>query len=795
MKPTVPGFFYQMAAAAAAQQQQLLMAVTPQQQQQQQQQLGGAVNTATPTGGGKNNRTTLSVPSTGSVGGSSAGSGATSPDGSSKKKNSFMLGHDSARVGGPPQPVTHTSLMADAMIAFLALRSGDRREQEKIDEIWRLDTAWRTDADVARSAEVLLTDEVRGLRADILEAERALQDVDAEIRHTLPDGASWESIAGEVSPDKVIARVPDPLAGRTVVPAGAASGATTPTAAVNHSATTPTPQSSPQFPLFYSVNLLKAVKLRWPDDLFSPNGNGNGPAGGNGNGNSRQNSAQLPGQQPMMQFGQPVGGGFGGQGGSATGSAGFGVLGGGLGGGAGSLTAVSAKAPGGPGSATRALSRCHDACPTEGLTLDEALAELTVEERAVFQLLTDSDDWRFSVYDLDAACAKLAQSHTQVSSGGGGGGKHHNAAVTGGDSTATAATSFMEDVGSRTTDGNASPPQTSGGGGGSGPLHGSTPARPLGPLFYLGYCVLWRLGMLQKFSMSETTTLNWLAAVEAGYRTGSASTPFHDSLHAADVLHAVFFMLASGDLVRRQLLDPRYVLSLVLAAFAVDYDHPGYHNPVASSSLSYLSALHGLDATLERHHASSCFQLLLIRRYDILDHVAAATRQAVLRLSADLVLSTDLQRHGPLLSAIQGRLLEPMTDFTVHSDVCVILCGIIKCADAAFAARPTAHYERAVRALLHEIGAEAKTAAGYGLGPHDGYVASDLGEEGRVSMLLSFINLITLPLFATMSDCLPALRQVGELISVNKSIWAPRDSNGVSSGGGVGFFGAGVDFA
>lgn len=60
------------------------------------------------------------------------------------------------------------------------------------------------------------------------------------------------------------------------------------------------------------------------------------------------------------------------------------------------------------------------------------------------------------------------------------------------------------------------------------------------PLVYLGLKVFSRFGVCEFLHCSETTLRAWLQVIESNYHSSNA---YHNSTHAADVLHATAFFL------------------------------------------------------------------------------------------------------------------------------------------------------------------------------------------------------------------------------------------------------------
>lgn len=73
----------------------------------------------------------------------------------------------------------------------------------------------------------------------------------------------------------------------------------------------------------------------------------------------------------------------------------------------------------------------------------------------------------------------------------------------------------------------------------SSPPPSPTPP-PLSPLTYLGLKIFARFGVCDFLNCPEATLRSWLQVIEANYHS---SNSYHNSSHAADVLHATAYFL------------------------------------------------------------------------------------------------------------------------------------------------------------------------------------------------------------------------------------------------------------
>ena len=90
-----------------------------------------------------------------------------------------------------------------------------------------------------------------------------------------------------------------------------------------------------------------------------------------------------------------------------------------------------------------------------------------------------------------------------------------------------------------------------------------------------------------------------------------------------------------------------------LAAAAHDFAHPGTSNGFEEKSGSQRALRYSDDTTLERHHLASAFELLAEERTDALKTLQPNDRSEVRKWTIELVLATDLSRHGSFLAKLQ----------------------------------------------------------------------------------------------------------------------------------------------
>uniref|UniRef100_UPI00358DE0B9 high affinity cAMP-specific and IBMX-insensitive 3',5'-cyclic phosphodiesterase 8B-like n=1 Tax=Myxine glutinosa TaxID=7769 RepID=UPI00358DE0B9 len=213
------------------------------------------------------------------------------------------------------------------------------------------------------------------------------------------------------------------------------------------------------------------------------------------------------------------------------------------------------------------------------------------------------------------------------------------------------------------------------------------------PLVYLGLKVFTHFGVAAHLGCPETTLRAWLQLIEANYHSGNA---YHNSTHAADVLHATAFFLAQETV--KGCLDSMDEVTALIAATVHDVDHPGRTNSFLCNAGSDLAVLYNDTAVLESHHAALAFQLTIHDdKANIFREIERTEYRALRQAIIDMVLATEMTRHFEHVNKFANNINKPGLDDDAASlncssdgSVCVprtpemrllIKRMLIKCAD------------------------------------------------------------------------------------------------------------------
>ena len=284
-----------------------------------------------------------------------------------------------------------------------------------------------------------------------------------------------------------------------------------------------------------------------------------------------------------------------------------------------------------------------------------------------------------------------------------------------------------------------------------------------GSLFVVTYCIFHQHNLLRKFNIDEQILLNWISVIEAGYYPN----PYHNSMHAADVLHVTNFVITRGGLKNSVQLSDDDMLAAVVSAAIHDYNHPGINNNFHVKAQSYLAVLFNDKSVLENVHVSSVFELMKIEQFNIFQNINEERKRNIKETVTEMVLATDMILHAKILSSFKRKVMDG-AKLTKKDDVRLALSMIMKLADISNCSRPYPLYINWCNHITDEfyLQGDRELALGHQVSPFmDRY--SPTVAKGQIA----FMNYIVVPLFECMSEYLPDIRFTVDCCLSNQEFW------------------------
>lgn len=248
---------------------------------------------------------------------------------------------------------------------------------------------------------------------------------------------------------------------------------------------------------------------------------------------------------------------------------------------------------------------------------------------------------------------------------------------------------------------------------------------PSSILSQVSYKIFLETGLFETFRIPLPEFLHYFHALELGYR----EKPYHNRVHATDVLHGVYYLTTQPipgfeqvnpeetDFLNKQgsssesdsemsekavchrpsfTAEDTYgimggnfpaleLMALYTAAAMHDYDHPGRTNAFLVTTHSSLAVLYNDRSVLESHHAASAWELLLANpSWNWLCHLEKGEFKRFRFLVIEAILATDLKRHFEMVAEFNAKANEEDAagiDWTNETDRLQVANMVIKLAD------------------------------------------------------------------------------------------------------------------
>ncbi|XP_061739443.1 cGMP-inhibited 3',5'-cyclic phosphodiesterase 3B [Nerophis ophidion] len=242
-------------------------------------------------------------------------------------------------------------------------------------------------------------------------------------------------------------------------------------------------------------------------------------------------------------------------------------------------------------------------------------------------------------------------------------------------------------------------------------------------LSYVTYTLFQDTCLFEIFKIPVREFMTYFFALENGYR----DIPYHNRVHATDVLHAVWYLttrpipgfqqihnehvtgsdtdsdsgispgrISYASSKSSSISDDSYgclawnipaleLMALYVAAAMHDYDHPGRTNAFLVATNAPQAVLYNDRSVLENHHAASAWSLYLSRpEFNFLVNLDHVEFKRFRFLVIEAILATDLKKHFDFLAEFNSKVNDvnsPGIDWANENDRLLVCQMCIKLAD------------------------------------------------------------------------------------------------------------------
>ena len=279
-------------------------------------------------------------------------------------------------------------------------------------------------------------------------------------------------------------------------------------------------------------------------------------------------------------------------------------------------------------------------------------------------------------------------------------------------------------------------------------------------LLVVMYHLFYEYNFEHTLKIDRETFKRYFYIINTSYRLN----PYHNAIHATDVVQTSFFLLKTCNIDNSLILNDSDLFSTFFAAAIHDVDHPGNTNNYEVESMSRLAMSYNDKAVLENYHLFKAFSLLKVGGTDVFANFSRQEYIKCRQSIINIVLSTDMAVHFGELKKLNGRV--KAADFEPSGkDKGLLLNQLIHSCDISNPSKPFRIYNKWVGLLFEEFFKQGDKERSKGM------KISFLCDRETVKIedsQVKFIDGIVFPLFNGLKEAFPNMEMILNMISKNK---------------------------
>eukprot|EP00929_Paragymnodinium_shiwhaense_P104367 TRINITY_DN6871_c0_g1_i1.p1 TRINITY_DN6871_c0_g1~~TRINITY_DN6871_c0_g1_i1.p1 ORF type:complete len:506 (+),score=134.09 TRINITY_DN6871_c0_g1_i1:204-1721(+) len=279
-----------------------------------------------------------------------------------------------------------------------------------------------------------------------------------------------------------------------------------------------------------------------------------------------------------------------------------------------------------------------------------------------------------------------------------------------------------------------------------------------GALRTMAYAIINNLGLIGEFQLPKSKLETFFGAVEHSYQ----DNPYHNAIHAADVIHGAYILINSGF---KKGLTELELLSIIVSAACHDAGHPGVTNEFRVASADELAITYNDRSVNENMSIALTYRLLNSVENNFLSGFTRKQKASMRQMVVSAVLATDMSQHFKSVKTLRSIVEEQGSDLQ-HWDNGearqLQLEVILHAADLSNACRAHDVAVSWTDRVLEEFFAQGDRERSLG---RDISPLCDRLTVSRPGSQIGFIDFIVRPMFselASLSNCADALKNLDE---------------------------------
>ncbi|KAJ3121466.1 cAMP-specific 3',5'-cyclic phosphodiesterase 4D [Nowakowskiella sp. JEL0407] len=289
------------------------------------------------------------------------------------------------------------------------------------------------------------------------------------------------------------------------------------------------------------------------------------------------------------------------------------------------------------------------------------------------------------------------------------------------------------------------------------------------PLYFTAVNLLHSKEVLNVLNINAEKFQRWMLLMESEYH----DHPYHNAIHAADVLHAFNYLLLEDPM--SETYTPVEIFAGMIAAIGHDIDHPGLNNQFLVKSRDELAVLYSDVSVNEYHHIAHIFQTSSKSKYNIFADFSNEEYEEIRKIIIRLILATDMSNHFEYLTKFKTKLQQSniaIGRLETQENRMIVMEIAMKCADLNNPSKTSDLARKWTENIMEEFFRQGDREREMGL-PISQFM--DRTNTNIAKCQIGFIDILVAPLYDAWitfnnhnEKCLKLQREIGK----NRNHWA-----------------------
>jgi len=292
-----------------------------------------------------------------------------------------------------------------------------------------------------------------------------------------------------------------------------------------------------------------------------------------------------------------------------------------------------------------------------------------------------------------------------------------------------------------------------------------------GTLSAVAFAAFQKFGLFRKLRLDEQKFLRFVTAVQEAYND---QNPYHNSLHAADVVQgaAALLKLPSSAEVCHY-INPLEVLGCLLAAIVHDMGHKGLNNSYEVATSGEIALMYNDRSVMENYHASRAFFLLRNKDLNFLCDLPPNDQLRIRKIVLNCILATDVGAHFDILGQFKSHVASKDKDGLASAEGRQLLLQmIIKVADMGNPGRKCPIYLKWAQNVMDEFYIQGDKEKERGL-PVSSFM--DRSNPQAKQCQTAFLDFLVLPMLNVWASVFPGSSFLLRNALDNREYWSLND--------------------